>query len=240
MTALCFPLRDSHPLRSPVPAAFGFTQLWHDGSTTPSNHLVQPHPSSGGSLIRWCGLGSSRFARRYYGNPLCSSGYVRCFSSPGSLLPESRSLVSPRGVAPFGHLRIAGCQRLPRAFRRVATSFIGLLRLGIHHVPICGSSCSLVLGHNPGFPPDRGVRGARDDVRHHTACWLLPVEAPLQFLTCTNHGGAAGIRTPDLRLAKAALSRLSYGPLLDRTLSPTIGGRAWTRTRDLGLIRAAL
>jgi hypothetical protein len=25
-------------------------------------------------------------------------------------------------------------------------------------------------------------------------------------------GGAAGIRTPDLRLAKAALSRLSYGP----------------------------
>src|SRR6187402_2864560 len=89
-------------------------------------------------------------------------------------------------------------------------------------------------------PPVHGVRGARDDVRHHTACWLLAVEAPLQFPMCTNHGGAAGIRTPDLRLAKAALSRLSYGPMPDRTLSPTIGGRAWTRTRDLGLIRAAL
>jgi hypothetical protein len=167
MASLCLPLRDSHPLRSPVPAAFGFTQACHDGSTTPSNHLVQPHPSSGGSLIRWCGLGSSRFARRYYGNPICSSGYMRCFSSPGSLLRERRSLVSPRGVAPFGHLRIAGCQRLPRAFRRVATSFIGLLRLGIHHVPICGSSCSWFLATSQ-VAPGRGVRGARDDVRHHT------------------------------------------------------------------------
>jgi hypothetical protein len=39
-------------------------------------------------------------------------------------------------VAPFGHLWIAGCQRLPRAFRRVATSFIGVQRQGIHRVPI--------------------------------------------------------------------------------------------------------
>ena len=59
-------------------------------------------------------------------------------------------------------------------------------------------------------------------------------------------GGAAGIRTPDLRRARAALSRLSYGPAfgplhahpLDAVV--TRGGRAWTRTRDLGLIRAAL
>ena len=32
-------------------------------------------------------------------------------------------------------------------------------------------------------------------------------------------GGAAGIRTPDLRRARAALSRLSYGPI-DHTASP--------------------
>ena len=44
-------------------------------------------------------------------------------------------------------------------------------------------------------------------------------------------GGAGGIRTPDFRLAKAALSPLSYGPT---------GGRWWTRTTDLGLIRTAL
>ena len=61
-------------------------------------------------------------------------------------------------------------------------------------------------------------------------------------------GGAAGTRTPDLRRAKAALSQLSYGPLVflgapARSCGRSCrrsGGRAWTRTRDLGLIRAAL
>jgi hypothetical protein len=61
-------------------------------------------------------------------------------------------------------------------------------------------------------------------------------------------GGAAGTRTPDLRRAKAALSQLSYGPssrsahrsgACGRSCRAS-GGRAWTRTRDLGLIRAAL
>jgi hypothetical protein len=47
-------------------------------------------------------------------------------------------------------------------------------------------------------------------------------------------GGAAGARTPNLRRARAALSRLSYDPII------WAGGRTWTRTRDLGLIRAAL
>ena len=42
----------------------------------------------------------------------------------------------PRRVAPFGHPWIASCQRFPRAFRRVATSFFGDQRQGIHRVPI--------------------------------------------------------------------------------------------------------
>ena len=42
----------------------------------------------------------------------------------------------PRRVAPFGYPWIASCQRFPRAFRRVATSFIGNQRQGIHRVPI--------------------------------------------------------------------------------------------------------
>ena len=49
-------------------------------------------------------------------------------------------------------------------------------------------------------------------------------------------GGAGGTRTPDFRLAKAALSQLSYGP----TGLRCDGGRWWTRTTDLGLIRTAL
>jgi hypothetical protein len=46
----------------------------------------------------------------------------------------------PRRVAPFGDLGIAGCQRLPRAFRRVAASFLGRQRLGIHRAPISAAS----------------------------------------------------------------------------------------------------
>lgn len=40
-----------------------------------------------------------------------------------------------RRVAPFGDLWITGCQPLPRAFRRVAASFLGSRRQGIHRPP---------------------------------------------------------------------------------------------------------
>ena len=40
-----------------------------------SIEVVLPPPSSAYQLVRSVGLGSSRFARRYFGNPLCSSGY---------------------------------------------------------------------------------------------------------------------------------------------------------------------
>ena len=55
-------------------------------------------------------------------------------------------------------------------------------------------------------------------------------------------GGAEGIRTPDLRRAKAALSQLSYGPRARPAFNLTarVGGPAWNLTRDLSLIRTAL
>ncbi len=103
---------------------------------------------------------------------------------------------------------------------------------------------------------------------------VLPLRVrPLVFLACYRVslmlfsaevpwlvvGGAEEIRTPDLRLAKAALSQLSYGPFPNvvnsqyatpcavaamehcvRTESGMGGGPFWTRTRDLSLIRTAL
>jgi hypothetical protein len=42
----------------------------------------------------------------------------------------------PGRVAPFGDLGLTGCQRLPRAFRRVAASFLGRRRQGIHRALI--------------------------------------------------------------------------------------------------------
>jgi hypothetical protein len=70
-------------------------------------------------------------------------------------------------------------------------------------------------------------------------------------------GGAEEIRTPDLLLAKETLYQLSHGPVTVRAsfeapssgqhsfgvqiLGPkNRGGRFWTRTRDLCLIRAVL
>jgi hypothetical protein len=50
-------------------------------------------------------------------------------------------------------------------------------------------------------------------------------------------GGDEETRTPDPLLAKEMLFQLSYVPAL---VAPRSGGRTWTRTRDLGLIRAAL
>lgn len=65
---------------------------------------------------------------------------------------------------------------------------------------------------------------------HHAR---IPAESRLHFSRCCSGirpwphrwcpplpGGAAGIRTPDLRRAKAALSRLSYGPRSFRGRTP--------------------
>ena len=68
-------------------------------------------------------------------------------------------------VAPFGDLGITGSQRLPQAFRRVGASFIGLKRLGIHHVPIF-ESC-------PGLGRDR------------YACFVVRAVMPVG-VTCTS------------------------------------------------------
>ena len=46
-------------------------------------------------------------------------------------------------------------------------------------------------------------------------------------------GGDKEDRTPDLLLARQALSQLSYAPIIS-------GGPRWTRTIDLTLIRRAL
>ena len=72
------------------------------------------------------GLGSSHFARRYFGNRcfFLFLRLLRCFSSPGSpckgtalrfFLCSDGGLL--RRVSPFRHLRIKGYLRLPAAFR---------------------------------------------------------------------------------------------------------------------------
>ena len=78
--------------------------------------------------------------------------------------PASIRMYRPfaRRVAPFGDPWITGCQRLPRAFRRVAASFIGRQRQGIHHAPIFADLATLMPLHSqPGLVPRRHMTRPR-------------------------------------------------------------------------------
>ena len=72
------------------------------------------------------GLGSSGFARRYFGNRcfFLFLRLLRCFSSPGSLCIPMDSVCSDGGllrqVSPFRYLRIVGYLLLPEAFRSLS------------------------------------------------------------------------------------------------------------------------
>ena len=87
------------------------------------------------------GLGSSLFARRYWGNRVCFPflRVLRCFSSPGSL-PGGYGFTAGLAGCPC-----AGCPirrspdhdllAAPRSFSQLSTSFIASRCLGIHHAP---------------------------------------------------------------------------------------------------------
>lgn len=124
------PLPGSHGLWQRLPNVFaagmarpGWTMVVVRGRL--STRMLQGRPAW--HSIR---LGTSRFARHYYGTTFVSSGYMRWFSSPGSL-PHCGSSSADDGVAPFGHRWITSCSRFPTAFRSDATSFIGTQRRGI-------------------------------------------------------------------------------------------------------------
>ena len=77
-------LRVSHPLRTALPIPFASLAVTCARSGERAKSPYNPQSAAAPASYADPGLGSSRFARRYFGNPLFSSGYVRCFSSPGS------------------------------------------------------------------------------------------------------------------------------------------------------------
>ena len=85
------------------------------GPTTPPLQRLQTWHNDG--------LGSSLFARRYWGNRGCFLflRVLRWFTSPGWLRHPMYSDGDledcPRGVAPFGNLRVEACLRLTEAYR---------------------------------------------------------------------------------------------------------------------------
>jgi hypothetical protein len=63
------------PCGTPFQRASATPRSSREAAAAPSDRLVQPPHDIAGRLCRRAGLGSSRFARRYYGTPLFSSGY---------------------------------------------------------------------------------------------------------------------------------------------------------------------
>jgi hypothetical protein len=99
------------------------------------------------------GLGSSPFARHYSGNHNCFLflRVLRCFSSPR--LPSRRSDGSSNHrVAPFRHIRISPCQRVPVPFRRLPRLSSPSEALGIPQTPFCcvytlNLQCAISIQH---------------------------------------------------------------------------------------------
>ena len=89
------------------------------------------------------GLARPRFRLRPVRSPLLRASFTlppatEMFQLAGFPLPGGSATRWWR-VAPFGHLRITACTRLPGAYRRLAPSFFGTQRPGIHRVLILSS-----------------------------------------------------------------------------------------------------
>jgi hypothetical protein len=190
-----------------------------------SLHPVLPRSSSASPLGTL-----NRFGLLPFRSPLLRESslflaVLRCFSSRG--LPTTIPAVSPRcrgGVAPFGNPWITRCQHVPRAFRGVAASFIGTQRLGIHRALIIVDSLATTGREHPAPRREAGPR-----LRHTSSCPGLPRVCCPQWSRGDSNPGPPPCK----------------GGALPAKLRPPLapgapGGRAWTRTRDLGLIRTAL
>jgi hypothetical protein len=168
---------------------------------------------------------------------------LRCFSSPGSLdMPmysACRDGVSPPPGCP---IRIPLDPRLPAAPQGVSSRGHVLLRPQTPRHPPCALLAILLLfnTHGGGFlpspdpvcsihtlPPLSGGR-TRTQHTHNPSLRNETFVRQMSFLVASvvnvlsasikkHSGGAAGIRTPDLRRAKAALSQLSYSPVFWRS-----------------------
>ena len=136
-------LRGSHPLRRPVPAAFRCPELARERSAARSPQPSNPRTASpaGCTAARvWAPPRSLAATRGILSFPRGTEMFQFPRFPPES--ENSGPASCTRGVAPFGDPRITGCQLLPGAFRRVATSFIGRQRQGIHHALIIATFSS--------------------------------------------------------------------------------------------------
>ena len=149
-------------------------------------------------------------------------GVLRCFSSPGSHPLQKRmpGLCIQAG-SPIRRSPAKLARQLTEAYRSHATSFFGLQCLGIHRAPFVAlTTTPLSTQHSclgTGLIPQvinsiRLLTFAPAIRRTFRPQVLLAAGGSVDCPRGGFAGGAEGTRTPDFRLAKAALSQLSYGP----------------------------
>jgi hypothetical protein len=159
----------------------------------------------------------------------------------------------PGRVAPFGDLWLTGSQRLPRAFRRVGASFLGHQHLGIHRALIFADSQSTQrTASAPGedhASPSPHLYAVAEFFCIILGCMVHTEPADRQLWRTLGASIMRGLVTCSEDLLRWSRGDSNPGPppckggALPAKLRPRLphpGGRAWTRTRDLGLIRAAL
>jgi hypothetical protein len=250
---------------SPAPAARSSSVPLTDryrarGRPPPPNRPFFPHHGTAGRLNSpsWFGLLPVR-------SPLLGESslfleVLRCFSSPRARAALSQRRARPvvGRVAPFGIPWIAGRQHLPRAFRRVAASFIGRDRQGIHRAPIFANLTS-ARSHpfaSARLAPLRDQAAGRASSPSPSRVGVPNGRAPdgdrevrpprtLHLSMCSPPQWSRGDSNPGPPPCKGGALPAKLRPRVLRTppvprIAPAVGGRAWTRTRDLGLIRAAL
>ncbi len=191
---------------------------------TPHGHRRQPVPPVGFGLLP-------------FRSPLLREsslflGVLRCFSSPTYLHGVYVFNTGSPGITPVGlpHSDILGsvlARSSPRRFVAWPRPSSAPDAKASTVCSSCGRSSRFRHALRPGSPVPASVNGTPDTLSRSAlslstqgrrllgvVCRCLRMVLPCSpLLRCD--GGAEGIRTPDLRRAKAALSRLSYSPIVE-------------------------
>ncbi len=165
---------------------------------------------------------------------------------PHSDIPGSKSVCdSPRLIAAYHVLRRLLVPRHPPC---ALSSLTGISITKVLHLWLPSVSYSIVKDRAQRASAAADARPPRR-ARRKILCWLDRLASTTEPSLVS--GGDSGARTRSLRLAKPALSQLSYIPLIldpaaearqsqAASRSRSVGGPGWTRTTHLTLIRRAL
>ena len=198
----------------------------------PSSRLVQPPAGIGRQAMHAGGFGLLPVSLAATPGILSVPRGTEMFQfprcPPGAIAPAVHRLITAAGCP----IRTPPDRRLPArspghfaAWPRPSSAADAKASTGC---PSIAASPTVAPGARSGAPTTRPLPAGTTSLRRATprprSRSLMSVQ-PRQGASLVPRppGGAAGIRTPDLRRARAALSQLSYGPRTAARPAPTVG-----------------